>query len=274
MVSGGASGLGAGHRAASGRGRRRRHHRRLRRRRWPGAGRGARPRGHLSRSRRHRHRGRGRCRRRGGGGGALSASPSTAPGSATPSDRRAGRHPPRARTLSPGWSRSTWWARSTCCDWPPPPWPERNRSRAGSGASSSTPPRSPPSTARSGRSPTRRPRAVSPAMTLPAARDLATFGIRVCTIAPGLMDTPLLGRLPAPAKEGLAKDVVFPQAAGQPGRLRRAGHGDRREPVPQRRDHPPRRGAADAAPLARLPPAGVTPCGRHRNTAADLAGDA
>jgi NAD(P)-dependent dehydrogenase (short-subunit alcohol dehydrogenase family) len=54
------------------------------------------------------------------------------------------------------------------------------------------------------------------AMTLPAARDLAAAGIRVCTIAPGLMDTPLLGRLPAAAKEALAKDVVFPRRLGDP----------------------------------------------------------
>jgi NAD(P)-dependent dehydrogenase (short-subunit alcohol dehydrogenase family) len=53
-------------------------------------------------------------------------------------------------------------------------------------------------------------------MTLPAARDLAAAGIRVCTIAPGIMDTPLLGRLPADAKEALAKDVVFPRRLGDP----------------------------------------------------------
>jgi NAD(P)-dependent dehydrogenase (short-subunit alcohol dehydrogenase family) len=51
-------------------------------------------------------------------------------------------------------------------------------------------------------------------LTLPAARDLAPAGIRVCTIAPGLMDTPLLGRLQADAKESLAKDVVFPKRLG------------------------------------------------------------
>jgi NAD(P)-dependent dehydrogenase (short-subunit alcohol dehydrogenase family) len=53
-------------------------------------------------------------------------------------------------------------------------------------------------------------------LTLPAARDLAPAGIRVCTIAPGLMDTPLLGRLQADAKESLAKDVVFPKRLGDP----------------------------------------------------------
>jgi NAD(P)-dependent dehydrogenase (short-subunit alcohol dehydrogenase family) len=53
-------------------------------------------------------------------------------------------------------------------------------------------------------------------LTLPAARDLAPAGIRVCTIAHGLMDTPLLGRLQADAKQALAKDVVFPKRLGDP----------------------------------------------------------
>ena len=51
-------------------------------------------------------------------------------------------------------------------------------------------------------------------MTLPAARDLAVSGIRVCTIAPGLMDTPLLGMLPDAAKESLGASVVFPRRLG------------------------------------------------------------
>ena len=54
------------------------------------------------------------------------------------------------------------------------------------------------------------------AMTLPAARDLAPTGIRVCTIAPGLFDTPLLGTLPDEQRQALAKDVVFPKRLGQP----------------------------------------------------------
>lgn len=53
-------------------------------------------------------------------------------------------------------------------------------------------------------------------MTLPAARDLAPVGIRVCTIAPGLFDTPLLGQLPPDQRQALAKDVVFPKRLGQP----------------------------------------------------------
>ena len=54
------------------------------------------------------------------------------------------------------------------------------------------------------------------AMTLPAARDLSVAGIRVCTIAPGLMDTPLLGMLPAEAKGALGASVVYPKRLGEP----------------------------------------------------------
>ena len=53
-------------------------------------------------------------------------------------------------------------------------------------------------------------------MTLPAARDLAAAGIRVCTIAPGLMDTPLLGLLPAEGKAALGSGVLFPRRLGHP----------------------------------------------------------
>ncbi|HZU40236.1 MAG TPA: SDR family NAD(P)-dependent oxidoreductase [Solirubrobacteraceae bacterium] len=53
-------------------------------------------------------------------------------------------------------------------------------------------------------------------MTLPAARDLADAGIRVCTIAPGTFDTPLLAGLPAPAREALAQSIPFPRRLGRP----------------------------------------------------------
>ena len=53
-------------------------------------------------------------------------------------------------------------------------------------------------------------------MTLPAARDLSVAGIRVNTIAPGLMDTPLLGMLPAEAKAALGAGVVHPKRLGLP----------------------------------------------------------
>jgi NAD(P)-dependent dehydrogenase (short-subunit alcohol dehydrogenase family) len=54
------------------------------------------------------------------------------------------------------------------------------------------------------------------AMTLPAARDLAASGIRVCAIAPGLFDTPLLAGLPADARAGLAASMPFPPRLGRP----------------------------------------------------------
>jgi NAD(P)-dependent dehydrogenase (short-subunit alcohol dehydrogenase family) len=53
-------------------------------------------------------------------------------------------------------------------------------------------------------------------LTLPAARDLARQGIRVCTIAPGTFDTPLLAALPEPAREELGKQVPFPSRLGRP----------------------------------------------------------
>jgi len=53
-------------------------------------------------------------------------------------------------------------------------------------------------------------------MTLTAARDLASKGIRVCTIAPGIMDTPLLGRLREDVRESLAASVPNPPRLGLP----------------------------------------------------------
>src|SRR3954454_8119613 len=54
-------------------------------------------------------------------------------------------------------------------------------------------------------------------MTLPAARDLASSGIRVCAIAPGLFDTPLLAGLPEEARTALGGQVPFPSRLGRPG---------------------------------------------------------
>jgi NAD(P)-dependent dehydrogenase (short-subunit alcohol dehydrogenase family) len=53
-------------------------------------------------------------------------------------------------------------------------------------------------------------------MTLPAARDLAQSGIRVCAIAPGLFDTPLLAGLPEEARNSLGGSVPFPPRLGRP----------------------------------------------------------
>jgi NAD(P)-dependent dehydrogenase (short-subunit alcohol dehydrogenase family) len=54
-------------------------------------------------------------------------------------------------------------------------------------------------------------------LTLPAARDLAQYGIRVNTIAPGLFDTPLLAALPQEARDKLGASVPYPQRLGTPG---------------------------------------------------------
>jgi NAD(P)-dependent dehydrogenase (short-subunit alcohol dehydrogenase family) len=53
-------------------------------------------------------------------------------------------------------------------------------------------------------------------MTLPMARELAAFGIRVVTIAPGLFLTPMMASLPKEAQESLGKQVPFPPRLGHP----------------------------------------------------------
>jgi 3-hydroxyacyl-CoA dehydrogenase / 3-hydroxy-2-methylbutyryl-CoA dehydrogenase len=53
-------------------------------------------------------------------------------------------------------------------------------------------------------------------MTVPAARDLAQYGIRVVTIAPGLFDTPLFASLPDESREALGNSIPFPQRLGRP----------------------------------------------------------
>ncbi|QZT58571.1 SDR family NAD(P)-dependent oxidoreductase [Mycolicibacterium austroafricanum] len=53
-------------------------------------------------------------------------------------------------------------------------------------------------------------------MTLPIARDLAALKIRIVTIAPGLFDTPLLGRLPQEARDSLGGQVPHPSRLGAP----------------------------------------------------------
>ena len=53
-------------------------------------------------------------------------------------------------------------------------------------------------------------------MTLPVARDLSRNGIRVCTIAPGIFETPMLLGLPKDAQDSLGKQVPFPSRLGRP----------------------------------------------------------
>lgn len=54
------------------------------------------------------------------------------------------------------------------------------------------------------------------AMTLPVARELARHGIRVVTIAPGIMETPMLLGLPQAAQDSLGQQVPFPSRLGRP----------------------------------------------------------
>lgn len=54
------------------------------------------------------------------------------------------------------------------------------------------------------------------AMTLPIARELARHGIRVCTIAPGIMETPMLAGLPEAAQASLGQQVPYPARLGRP----------------------------------------------------------
>jgi NAD(P)-dependent dehydrogenase (short-subunit alcohol dehydrogenase family) len=53
-------------------------------------------------------------------------------------------------------------------------------------------------------------------MTLPVARELARFGVRVMTIAPGTFDTPMLANLPEEQRQALAAGIPFPSRLGNP----------------------------------------------------------
>jgi NAD(P)-dependent dehydrogenase (short-subunit alcohol dehydrogenase family) len=53
-------------------------------------------------------------------------------------------------------------------------------------------------------------------LTLPAARDLAQHGIRVCTIAPGIVETPMLATVSDEFRAGLAAGIPFPQRLARP----------------------------------------------------------
>ncbi|MFT6625335.1 MAG: NAD(P)-dependent dehydrogenase (short-subunit alcohol dehydrogenase family) [Cycloclasticus sp.] len=53
-------------------------------------------------------------------------------------------------------------------------------------------------------------------MALPIARELARYGIRVCTIAPGIFETPMLAGLPQEARDSLGQQVPFPPRLGKP----------------------------------------------------------
>ena len=54
------------------------------------------------------------------------------------------------------------------------------------------------------------------AMTLPVARELGRYGIRVMAIAPGIIETPMLMSLPPEVRDSLGKTIPFPPRPGQP----------------------------------------------------------
>ena len=81
-------------------------------------------------------------------------------------------------------------------------------------------------------------------MTLVAARDLSPLGIRVVTIAPGTFLTPAYGKAGDQLEAYWGPQVPHPQAHGPLHRVRHPGRLDRRERLPQRRGHPPRRRTA------------------------------
>jgi len=89
-------------------------------------------------------------------------------------------------------------------------------------------------------------------LTIQTARDLASLQIRVCTIAPGLMDTPLLAGLRDDIREQLALGAK-PASPGTAGGVRAARRAHHREPLPQRGDDPTRRRTPDGAALMPWP---------------------
>ena len=87
------------------------------------------------------------------------------------------------------------------------------------------------------------------ALTIPVARELSQFGIRVMAIAPGIFGTPMLQRAAA-GRAGLARRLgAVPQAARRAARIRRAGAVHRPQRLSQRRGDPARRRAPHGAAL-------------------------
>ena len=92
-------------------------------------------------------------------------------------------------------------------------------------------------------------------MTLPIARELASKGIRVVTIAPGIFDTPMMAGLPEEARESLGRASSFSFPARQAGGVRRARAARHRKRDAQRRGDPAGRCDPDDAPLTSARPA-------------------
>ena len=78
-------------------------------------------------------------------------------------------------------------------------------------------------------------------MTLPIARELAKFGIRVMTIAPGIFDTPMLQGMSDELRASLGQQIPVPGAPRQTGGICGAGAAHHRKRGAERRGNPPRR---------------------------------
>ena len=89
-------------------------------------------------------------------------------------------------------------------------------------------------------------------MTLPIARDLAAIGVRVNTVAPGLIDTPIYGEGEASEafKANLAEGRAVPAAPRHPGRAGLGGRRVHHQQLHERRDHPRRRRHPHAAEVS------------------------
>ena len=105
-------------------------------------------------------------------------------------------------------------------------------------------------------------------MTLPVARDLSASGIRLNTVAPGLIDTPIYGEGPESEafKANLGQNVLFPKRLGTPRRAGQHGAGVPDQQLHERRGRPARRRHPDASQVANRSQVASAPWSRARST--------
>ena len=147
---------------------------------------------------------------------------STAPAAAAPCASSTGTAARFTRALHGGRHRQPDRVRSTCCGSPPRAWRKTEPVDGERGVVVMT-----ASVAafegQIGQIPYAASKAGIVGMTIVAARDLASRLIRVCTIAPGIFDTPMLGRLPEEVRASLARTVPIPSRLGEPDEYAPAG---------------------------------------------------